>query len=457
MIDSVKNIFAISQLLFSILFLNGRIQKALLIILCLVGITLVINLNSDIKRIFTFAKPTTTEIENEISENTTSEIIIKKGDNLSSILIAENIDRNDAQEIIKLAKAKKLTSLKIGNKITFEYDINLTESEDKELNTETRNLKLVSFEIDRIKSANIIKTDDGFIAEINNVPLTKLVTKYEVNIKSSVIASLRQAGLSTNSIINLIKTYSHQIDFQRQIKTGDKITVITEKFVTPDSKFSHHGEIIYANIETRGNEHKIYKYSPNSKKENYQFFSYNGQSTKSSLLKTPVKVVRISSKFGYRKKHPVHGYGAMHKGVDFAAPVGTPIYSAGKGTVNFIGWKSGYGRIIIIKHGNGIATAYAHASKFAKNLKKGSKVRQGQIVAFVGKSGNVTGPHLHYEVRVNNKQVNPSKFKSTPTIKLKGKQLAQFNEFKKHIAQLESKLNGDIDIAANNIKNINLF
>lgn len=396
-------------------------------------------------------------IEEEVSESTTSTVVIQKGDTLSNILKKENIDSDDIQKITKIAESENLTLLKIGKTITFEYTINLIEKDGEELAIEQKVLNMLSFEIDNIKSINIIKSENDFSAQVNSVPLTKLITKYETTVDSNVISSLKKAGLSSNSIISLINTYSHQIDFQRQIHPGDKITVITEKFVTPDSKLSHHGEIIYSSIQSQGNEYTIYRYSPTGKKEQYEFFSEDGKSTKSTLLKTPIKVVRISSTFGYRDKHPVHGYGAMHEGVDFAAPVGTPIYSAGSGTVEFIGWASGYGRIVVIKHNNSLSTAYAHASKFANGLKKGSSVRQGDTIAFVGTSGNVTGAHLHYEVRENGKKINPANFKSTPSIQLTGMELAKFNKFKNQISRLESKLDGNIEIAAAELKEVNLF
>jgi len=218
-------------------------------------------------------RTTTPEIEEEVSENTVSTVTIAKGDTLNAILKRENISNEDIQKITKLAASKNLTALKVGKKITFEYTLNLVENGEEELAKEEKSLSLISFEIDNIKSINIIRTGDDFSTEVNSVPLTKLVTKYETTVDSNVISSLKQAGLSSNSIISLINTYSHQIDFQRQIQRGDKITVITEKFVTPDSKLSHHGDIIYASIQTQGNEYKIYKYSPTGQKENYEFFS----------------------------------------------------------------------------------------------------------------------------------------------------------------------------------------
>ncbi len=454
MINTIKNI--VTQPLYFIFDYSIRkfsvVISLFLLILLLIGVNLYINNTMSFSLL-----DQKSVIEEEISENTTNTVIIKKGDTLYSILKKEAISNENIQKITQIAKSENLTLLQIGKTITFEYTINLLEEEEEELATEQKLLNMLSFEIDNIKSVDIIKSENDFSVQVNSAPLTKLITKYEAVIDSNVISSLKKAGLSSNSIISLINTYSHQIDFQRQIHPGDKITVITEKFVTPDSKLSHHGEIIYSSIQSRGNDYTIYRYSPTGKKGQYDFFSDKGISTKSTLLKTPIKVVRISSKFGYRKKHPVHGYGAMHQGVDFAAPIGTPIYAAGSGVVEFVGWGSGYGRIVVIKHNKSLSTAYAHASKFAKGLKKGSKVKQGDVIAFVGVSGKVTGAHLHYEVRQNGKKINPEKFKSTPNIQLVGNELVKFNKFKNQILRLAAKLDGDIEIAASDIKEVKLF
>lgn len=405
-----------------------------------------------------FAESNLESSELEVPDETINVIKIKKGDTLGAILSREGLPTEDVSKLVKLAVGAKIDSkLKIGQEITFEYNISLTENENSDLNLEQRKLNRMSIIVDKINSIEFARENENFIVNHISAPLNKMVSKYEATIDTSVMASLKAVGLSANSIVELIGAYSHQVDFQRQIKPGDKITVITEKFVTSDSKFSHHGKILYAAIHTKGQDYKIFRYSPNGAKNEYQFFTDEGKSIKSSLLKTPVKVVRISSKYGYRKKHPVHGYGAMHRGVDFAGPIGTPIYAAGGGVVSFVGWKSGYGRFVVIKHSNNLSTAYAHASKFTKNLTVGSVVKQGDVIAYVGDSGHTTGAHLHFEVIVNGKQVDPMKFKSTPGMELKGKELAKFNEFKVQVSRLEKKLNGDTELAAENIKEIKLF
>lgn len=396
--------------------------------------------------------------EDAINEAKIQEVIIKKGDTLGAILRKQDLPNSDIRDLIKLAKDQKITSqLKIGQKLIFEYSIQLSEKESSDLNEELYSLDRMVFVKDKIHSIEFVRQDDKFITHNIKAPLKKLITQYNATINSSLIASLKKAGMSTNSIVRLINAYSHQIDFQRQIRAGDKVTVITEKFVTENDEFSHHGKILYANLNSQKTDYNIYRFSPSGKKEDLQFFSEDGQSIKSTLLRTPVKVARISSHYGYRKKHPVLGYGRMHKGVDFAASIGTPIYASGNGTISFIGWKSGYGRFILVRHDKTLSTAYAHASKFAKGLKKGSRVKQGDIIAFVGKSGRVTGPHLHYEVRINGKQVNPMKFKSKPGIKLTGAKLTNFNKYKEKILKLGKKLEDGAELKPEEINEIKLY
>lgn len=400
---------------------------------------------------FSFLHESTFDKEENVATNITKEIIIKKGDTLGTILRKQKLPSQDIQKIIALAKNKKLVSnLKIGSIFSFHYNIELIKSEDPDLNQEILTLSRAVLHLDKINAIEFVRQNDTFTAHYITEPLKKLITQYKTNISSSLMHSLQKSGTNTASIVKLIDLYSHQIDFQRQIRSGDKITVIIEKFVTSRGEFSHYGQILYASLATQGGEYNIYRYCPDGDiKNNTLFFSENGNSIKNNLLRTPVKVARISGHFGYRKKHPVLGYGAMHKGVDFAAATGTPIYAAGNGIVEFVGWKSGYGRFILIKHNGSIATAYAHASKFASNLKKGNKVEQGDIIAYVGRSGRTTGPHLHYEVRINGKQVNPLKIKSTPDVKLTGKQLEDFKRYSKGVKYFSNRIesNTDIDIS----------
>jgi murein DD-endopeptidase MepM/ murein hydrolase activator NlpD len=398
------------------------------------------------------------DISRDEVEEIVSEVVIEKGDTLSTVLKKQNLSSSEIQSLIKSASTQPLLSkLGIGQVLKFYYEAELVEQEESELVEERLILSRMSIKIDTTRSLEFVRTEEGFVTHNISAPLKKLISKYETTINTSLIASLQQAGISTSTIIKLVNAYSHQIDFQRQIKTGDKIVVITEKFVTSDNEFSHHGKILHASLTSAGTDYNIYLYSPSGKEADVEFFSEEGQSIKSALLKTPIDVVRISGHFGYRKKHPILGFGRMHKGVDFAASAGTPIYAAGEGVVQFVGWKSGYGRFVLIKHRNGLSTAYAHASKFANNLKVGSKVKQGDVIAYVGSTGHATGPHLHYEVHVDGKQVNPVEFKSTPSIKLVGSKLAKFKDFKKQMHNLNKKLNSKIELTAAEVPSIKLY
>ncbi|WP_341753579.1 M23 family metallopeptidase [Candidatus Tisiphia endosymbiont of Dioctria rufipes] len=385
------------------------------------------------------------ELSNEISQV----ITVKKGDTLKAILLRQQIPNNEINQIIKLVKDKNIeSSLKVGQQLVFDYEIKITEQDDEDLASESRILNKITIAYDNVKSLEIIREEESFYAKDVTKVLNKLITKSSVVINSSFMSVLKSLGLSSNSIIELINSYSYQIDFQRQIKSGDTVTVITEKFVTKEGKFSHHGKVLYVSLNLSGKEYNIFRYSLDNIPNNHDFFSEDGKSVKRSLLRTPVKLVRISSHYGNRH-HPTLGYTKMHKGVDFAAPTGTPIYAAGNGVITEIGWKSGYGKFIQIKHSQNLSTAYAHASNFAKNLKPGSIVKQGQVIAYVGSTGRTTGPHLHYEVKIGGKNINPMHVKSSPGIELVGKQLAKFKQFKSNVKSLSSELDNKSEIAEN--------
>ncbi|WP_341755854.1 M23 family metallopeptidase [Candidatus Tisiphia endosymbiont of Ptychoptera albimana] len=397
----------------------------------------------------TIAEPEILESSEELSNEISQIITVKKGDTLKAILLRQQIPNNEINQIVKLIKDKNIeSSLKIGQQLVFDYEINITEQDDEDLAAESRTLNKLTIAYDKVKSLEIIREGEDFLARDVTKVFNKLLTKSSVVINSNFMSALKSLGLSSNSIIEMINSYSYQIDFQRQIKSGDTVTVITEKFVTEDGKFSHHGKVLYVSLNLSGKEYNIFRYSPNNAENNHDFFSEDGKSVKRSLLRTPVKLVRVSSHYGNRH-HPTLGYTKMHKGVDFAAPTGTPIYAAGNGVITEIGWKSGYGKFIQIKHSQNLSTAYAHASNFSKNLKLGSIVKQGQVIAYVGSTGRTTGPHLHYEVKIGGKNINPMHVKSTPGIELAGKQLAKFKQFKSNVRSLSNELDNKSEIAEN--------
>ncbi len=267
--------------------------------------------------------------------------------------------------------------------------------------------------------------DDGFTARVVEMPLTSTQVAAEGVINSSLYQAAVDAGVPPAVLADMIRAYSFDVDFQREIKVGDSFAILYEEFVDEDGNVVRYGAPTYAALRVSGATLQIYRYTPESGFADY--FNDLGESVRKALLRTPVDGARITSGFGMRD-HPLLGYSRMHKGVDFGAAPGTPILAAGDGTIEFIGRNSGYGNYIRIRHNDTYKTAYAHMQGFASGLGQGSRVRQGQVIGYVGSTGMSTGPHLHYEVLVHDEQINPLDVKLPSGEKLSGTELASFLE-----------------------------
>ena len=363
--------------------------------------------------------------ENEVESKNRIEIFVQKGDTLSKILYRQDIPVLEVQAILDSTKTlKNNITLQLGQKITFDYDLSMQDKDADDLIDDTSTLKRIAIAIDKIRSIEILRSPNGFLAQQLDIPLKRMLVKSSAVVKSSFMSAARSLGISNSNVVDLVNIYSHQVDFQRQVKPGDNLNLIVEKYITEDGQFSHYGKVVFASLNLSGKNYNIYRYAHDGS-DNMQYFSEDGKSVKRNLLRTPIGVARISSHFGNRK-HPILGYTKMHKGVDFFAPKGTPIYAAGNGVITDLGWRSGFGNYVQIRHSSTLATAYGHANAFAKGLTRGSTVKQGQIIAYVGQTGRATGPHLHYEVKINGKQVNPLSIKTSPGIELSGKKLQDF-------------------------------
>ncbi len=237
-------------------------------------------------------------------------------------------------------------------------------------------------------------------------PVSSNVVAALINIEGSLYESGIKAGIPAGTMSALVKALSYEVDFQRDIHPGNSFKVMYEVFRNPEGVLVRTGDILYAEVKLNNRSVPVYRYRFTDGRTAY--YDRKGQSVRKALMRTPVNAARISSGFGMRR-HPILGYSKMHKGMDFAAPTGTPIYAAGDGIIVDRGWKNGYGNYIRIKHNGSLATAYAHMSRFASGFNRGSRVRQGQIIGYVGSTGRSTGPHLHFEVMVNGTQVNPLK------------------------------------------------
>ena len=276
----------------------------------------------------------------------------------------------------------------------------------------------------------------------NNFSQKILVTKLSKNIiyKENVIfQSLYKSAVDKkipiNTIIEFARIYGFQVDFQRDIKKKDTFQIMYEVFENEDGKIIETGNILFANLKLSGQDNSLYYFDEKGSEGHYD---KSGKSIKKALMKTPINGARLSSPFGMRK-HPIDGFNKMHKGTDFAAPMGTPIMASGDGVIKKAGWCGGGGNCVVIRHNSTYQTVYAHMSKFAKSIRNGVRVKQGQIIGFVGSTGKSTGPHLHYEVIVNGKKINSQKLKLPSGKVLKGDNRKLFETKKIKLDVLKSE------------------
>ena len=235
-------------------------------------------------------------------------------------------------------------------------------------------------------------------------PLSERYFLADTLISSSVYEAARSGGMSPNLVVELIRLFSFSIDFQRDMREGDQLEVLYTRRFDENNQLAEEGDIIFAALTNRGKRYAYWRLVNDDGR--FGYYDDDGRSVQRLLMKTPVDGARLSSRFGMRR-HPILGYTRLHRGLDFAAPRGTPIYAAGSGTIVAIGRNGDFGKYIRISHRNGYETAYAHMNGYARRLKKGTKVKQGQIIGYVGSTGLATGPHLHYEVLRYKKPVNP--------------------------------------------------
>ena len=337
---------------------------------------------------------------------------IKKGDTIQKILKKYEINDNEIYNIVnKYKKYASASQLLVGNKINIVVEKKLS----KEGNSVTK------FSLPLGSSSIIEITKD----ENNNFISKKIITKlYKKKvladnvIKKNLYSSALEAKLNPDTIIEFARIFGFEIDFQRDIRENDYFKILYEKYYDENGGFIKSGSILYAHMTVNNREITLYKFGND---KDFGYFNEDGKSVEKALMKTPINGARLSSSFGMRK-HPILGFNKMHKGTDFAAPMGTPIMASGSGTIVLAKWCGGGGNCIKIKHNSTFQTIYAHMKNFAKGMKPGKKVRQGEIIGYVGSTGMSTGPHLHYEVVVNGKKVN------SQTLKLPSGKILKNNE-----------------------------
>jgi murein DD-endopeptidase MepM/ murein hydrolase activator NlpD len=310
--------------------------------------------------------------------------------------------------------------------------------QDDEDSSPTRRLLSLSFAPSVDHQINVhLAPEEGYFAEDVEKKLEAHYQHAGATIDSSLYLAAMQAGIPANLVVEIIRMFSYEVDFQRDVHQGDEFEVFFNRYFTSEGQPAKAGDILAASMTLSGKKHLLYRFEmPDGEAE---YFDASGQSAKAMLMKTPVDGARISSGFGQRS-HPILGYTRMHKGIDFAVPTGTPVMAAGSGTVTFAGPGGEYGNLVVINHGNNYSTAYGHLSRFAGDVHKGTRVHQGDVVAFSGMTGLATGPHLHYEIRVNNSQVNPATVKVASGLKLEGDDLKSFFVTRAHLEQMVAAL-----------------
>lgn len=287
-------------------------------------------------------------------------------------------------------------------------------------------LNALTFQPEPTKEVSITRQADGtYVAQLKNTPLERQRVAVRGEIRGSLYGAGEREGVPRAIMAAIIRAYSHEIDFQRDIKSGDKFEILYDQPTAKDGTPVGQGVIIYAALIVGGKAKPLYRVTFGDGAVDY--FDEKGQSIKRSLLRTPVEGARMTSGFGMRM-HPLLGYSKMHQGTDFGAPPGTPIYAAGSGVIEEARFNGAYGRFVQIRHNGRTQTAYAHMSRFAKGIYPGARVNQGDVIGYVGSSGRSTGPHLHYEVRVDRRQVNPLSVSMPVGRVLEGKTLTQFKQ-----------------------------
>ncbi len=352
--------------------------------------------------------------------------IVLKGDSFGKIFSKYSIDQKEIDLLKK--KLKKI------------YNVdNLTPNKNLEFTIDQSKKKILDFSFPISLTKKIVLKRDGeldnFIEKIITTKLTKKIYYKENIISSSLYRSASESEIPANLIIEFARIYGFQIDFQRDIRKKDYFQIMYEVYLDDDQKVIESGEILFANLNLSGRNNNLYFYRST---KNQGHYDSAGRSIVKTLMKTPINGARLSSKFGMRK-HPIDGFNKMHRGTDFAAPLGTPIMASGDGTVIKAGWCGGGGNCVKIKHNSTYQTVYAHMSKFASRIKSGTRVRQGQIIGYVGSTGKSTGPHLHYEVIQNGKRINSQTLKMPSGKILKGNDRKLFETQKIKLDVLKSE------------------
>ncbi len=365
---------------------------------------------------------------------------VKSGDTILNFLTDLEVSQKDVIDVLASLRKVYGSGITVGNSMIARYKVKINYDKDsKNIEENQRSVLLSEFELIISPELQYVVTrqENGEYKakEIKQV-LTKKVAKYSGVIKNGLFLDAVEAGASPNAVMNMINLYAYDVDFARDIKEGDKFEIIVDSYFTESGRKVRDGTVLFASLETKGRKIEMYAHRIN---KSLEYFDEKGNSVRKSLLKTPINGARVSSGFGMRR-HPVLGYSKLHKGVDFAAASGTPILAAGDGVIVYMAKYGGYGNFVKIRHNAEFQTAYAHCSRFSSRFRNGSKVKQGDVIAYVGSTGRSTGPHLHFEVIQKGNAINPAKVKAVSGLRLGGAELQRFKAAKAEIDKYRKKL-----------------
>ncbi|NOT39956.1 MAG: peptidoglycan DD-metalloendopeptidase family protein [Alphaproteobacteria bacterium] len=349
---------------------------------------------------------------------------VERGDTLTGILVEQGIDAVEARNAVAaLSSVYEPTAIRAGENVIVTFA------------PEGSPLVSIALKPSAERDLLVRRNADGSFAVDDNVKVLTVVEAHASGtIDGSLYASVKAAGVPEAVVISLIHIYSYDVDFQREVKSGDKFDLLYTTYIDDAGQTIRGGAIAYAELTLGRTKRPLYRFTTSDTSTDY--FTAKGWSGKRQLMRTPIDGARLSSKFGMRR-HPILGYTKMHKGVDFAAPRGTPVMASGNGVVKMARWHGGYGNFVELTHANGYATGYGHLSRIARGIKPGAKVRQGQVIAYVGTTGRSTGPHLHYEVMLKSRQINPMGVKLPTGRELTGKDLLAFQA---NVARIQTVL-----------------
>jgi murein DD-endopeptidase MepM/ murein hydrolase activator NlpD len=353
------------------------------------------------------------------------ELKVRNGDSIQRILYDQKISPTEVNNVLNaLRREYNVGTLRNDQKVY------LIVKREKNGNFVSR----LTVNIDNITSVHVFLNKDN-VYETKRV--TKILTKknhlVETTIDRGIYRTAKQSGIENSIVAQFARLYGFEVDFQRDLKKNDKIKIFYERYLDDDGVSQRTGNIIYSEITNVERNIVLYRYEyPNG---SIAYFTPEGKSIEKSLMRTPINGAKLSSRYGFRI-HPILGYNQMHQGTDFAAPIGTPVMASGAGTVEYSGWKGGYGKFISIRHSPVYQTNYAHLQDYAKGMRRGTKVQQGQVIGYLGSTGSSTGPHLHYEVVVNGRKENSQTLKLPSAAPLEGNNINFFEIQKRNIDNL---------------------